>query len=229
MSSSSSIDVIRRLRSQPVSVGKAEESTQAEIDIRRDGTLAKHHSIDALLRYASFLRQALLGDSHRNKKLLHQKLSWGYGSKLTIASLQLSGNRQARHLCHLRTRCLREMIFSGIEDELTVRNLVHQAVILIDAARPHAGQLTTQGSGLPDAVKRIALDVSNELVEPFRRLLIMPLPLNINVLRIVRPDLTRHRSPPAHTRKPLLLLRRRGRAQKWSCCELACRLHFTPI
>lgn len=109
-------------------------------------------------------------------------------------------------------RRLRVMIFSGIDDEPIVRNLVHQAVFLIDATRPHAGQLATQGPGLPDAVEWIALDSSNEPVEPFQRLLIVPLSPNINVLRIVRPDFTHRRPPPARARKPHLLLHRRGRA-----------------
>jgi hypothetical protein len=43
--------------------------------------------------------------------------------------------------------------------------LIHQAVFIVDAARPAPGKVFTQGRGFADAIERIAQAGLNQLVD----------------------------------------------------------------
>jgi hypothetical protein len=82
------LGVIGRLRPQPIAVGKTEEPAQAQVGIRRDGTLAPHDLTDPLGGHTDFLGEAVLREAHRDQELFAQQLAGRQGLSLRMVSLR---------------------------------------------------------------------------------------------------------------------------------------------
>src|SRR5229473_1681637 len=75
----SNFRVVSCLGSQPVALGQAEESAQAKVRIGRDSSFACHDLADSLGRYADLFGKTVLGDGHRNEKLIAEQLARCHG------------------------------------------------------------------------------------------------------------------------------------------------------
>src|SRR5262249_34038579 len=96
------------------------------------------------------------------------------------------------------------------------------AVLLIDAARPVAGERVFQGLGLAEAGERLALDVADEGVDPLEDLAIGLLPVEVVLPRALGENelhsaSSRSRPPPRSNSASASRRRRalRGLRSRW--------------
>ncbi len=82
----SDFGVVHDLGTQPVPVGKAEETAQPQVGIGRNGTFARHDVADALRGHADLLCQTILADPHGLQKLFQQEFTGCYQFELAHLS-----------------------------------------------------------------------------------------------------------------------------------------------
>jgi len=70
------------LRTEPVAVGKSEETAQAKVSIRSDSAFACHNIANPLRRYADLPGEAIARNAYRDEKLLQKQFSGGDWGKL---------------------------------------------------------------------------------------------------------------------------------------------------
>lgn len=84
------LDVVRHLSAQPISIRQAEEATEPQIGIGRNGTTAKNDLTNALCGDTYLFRKTILSNTHWLKKLITQQLTRRNGRNEGIAVPQLS-------------------------------------------------------------------------------------------------------------------------------------------
>lgn len=72
------------------------------------------------------------------------------------------------------------VMFAGLQDDdVVVRDVIDQAVRVVDAAGPRAGEDVLEGLGFADASERIAQCVGNQLVDSLESLTVLSLPVDV--------------------------------------------------
>lgn len=67
------------LRTQPITVGQAEEAAKPQISISSDPPLPRHNLSNTLGRNADFFRQTILANAHGLEELLQEEFARGDG------------------------------------------------------------------------------------------------------------------------------------------------------
>ena len=84
---------------------------------------------------------------------------------------------------------------SAVTDE------IHQTIFLVDPPAPQAAEIRVKRLRLSDALKGMTFDVLEDHIDPFQRLFILHLPIQVILPSLIKPVLM-HSQKPRSTHVP---------------------------
>lgn len=74
--------------------------------------------------------------------------------------------------------------------QLSILNVINQPVLIIDPAAEFSLEVAGESLGLSDSCHTaVSLNVTDQLVNTLQRLFVLPLPIEVVLLGVIRPDL----------------------------------------